>query len=550
MNTEKPNKTNKRVKNSLVLSGLIGTAGLFVAKLLGLLYSIPLSSILASDALMSYYGTSYMIYSYILNVFTAGIPFAISTIVAKYTVLDDNKSLKKIRTMSIRLLRLMGLLGMIVLIFLSGWIAYAIVPGEDTHIMTTCLCILAAALFFVPILSAYRGFWQGRKEMGEYAFTQVFEQLIRVGFLLTAAYLIVYVFHMDRTYALYAAVVSTSIAAAAAIIQIYFFDKKNFKEIKDKAAVQKTMSVRNEELLHELLILAVPYLLSAVIGYCDQIYYSILLPIGLRMHGYDGATNDVILSAFNYVGNKLTSIPQILAPGFIAALIPHVTESMTKHDYKRVSRMIVECIGIVFFIGSAASLCIAIYSEDIYHILFYTSNPELSAQVVKWVALDGFMGTICPVTSMLSISLGMQKKVLKRQLIDAVIRGILMIPLTVLIGYQGAIIASLIGGTYLLIANVNGLQKQFHIDGKRMMIHLAKIMIALAAMAAACYALKFIGLDGGVGASKWIALVKFAVNIILCLLVYIGVSQLLHIPEDLFHRRFSSMIKAKIKHQG
>jgi O-antigen/teichoic acid export membrane protein len=541
-------KTNGKVKNSLVLSGLVGTAGLFIAKLLGLLYSIPLSYIFSSDALMQYYGTSYNIYSYILNVFTAGIPFAISTIVAKYTILDDNKSLRKIRTMSIRLLGLLGFFGMLALVLLSGVIANIIVPGEDMKIMRTCLQLLAAALVFVPILSAYRGFWQGRKEMGEYAFTQVFEQIVRVGFLLTAASLIVYVFHMDRKYALYAAVLSTSIAAVAAIIQIYVFDKKNFKEIKDKAAVQTTLSRKNEELLHELIILAIPYLLSAIIGYCDQIYYSILLPVGLRLHGYDAENITVISSAFNYVGNKLTSIPQILAPGFIAALIPHVTEAMTQKNYSRVSKIIVECIGIVFFIGSAASLCIAIYSSDIYHILFYTVNPTLSSEVIKWVAADGFMGTICPVTSMLSIALGMQKKVLKRQLIDAVIRGILMVPLTYVIGYQGAIIASLIGSTYLLIANIYGLQKQFNIDAKRMIINLAKIVLALVIMTASCLFFKKIGLDGAVG-GKLTALLKFFINVVLSLIIYLGISQALKIPQDLFHRKLSAIFTSRIRHK-
>ena len=38
------------VKNSVIISGLIGTGGLFVAKLLGLVYSIPFSSILGSEA--------------------------------------------------------------------------------------------------------------------------------------------------------------------------------------------------------------------------------------------------------------------------------------------------------------------------------------------------------------------------------------------------------------------------------------------------------------------------------------------------------------------
>lgn len=538
--------TNKNVKNSLVLSGLVGTAGLFIAKMLGLLYSIPLSYILQSTALMTYYGNSYNIYSYILNVFTAGIPFAISTIVAKYTILNDNKSLKKVRTMSIRLLGLMGIFGMLTLILLSGLIANVVAPGEDMVIMRTCLQLLSAALFFVPLLSAYRGFWQGRKEMGEYAFTQVFEQSIRVGFLLSAAYLIVYVFHMERKFALYAAVLSTSIAAVAAIIQIYFFDKRNFKEIKDKAKVQTTMSVRNEQLLHELIILAIPYLLSAIIGYCDQIYYSILLPVGLRLHGYDETNLYVIESAFNYVGNKLTSIPQILAPGFITALIPHVTEALTQKNYDRVSRIIVECIGIVFFIGSVVSLCIAIYSTDIYNILFYTTDPVLSANVVKWVALDGFMGTICPVTSMLSISLGMKKQVLRRQLIDAVMRGVLMIPLIYLIGYQGAILASMIGSTYVLVANIAGLQKSFHIDQKRMLRQLLRITVALLIMCAACYFFKYLGIDGSYG-RKLPALGMFMLNAILSLLVFFGVSHLMKIPQDLFHRNIVSMLKEKLR---
>ena len=109
----KKQQMDHEIKNSLVLSGLVGTAGLFVAKLLGLLYSIPLSSILGSDALMSYYGTSYQIYSYVLNVFTAGVPFAISTIVAKYTVLNDNHSLRIVKKVSMSLMQIMqGPLGM------------------------------------------------------------------------------------------------------------------------------------------------------------------------------------------------------------------------------------------------------------------------------------------------------------------------------------------------------------------------------------------------------------------------------------------------------
>lgn len=546
-NNETDNK-KKKVKNSLVLSGLVGTAGLFIAKLLGLLYSIPLSSILGSDALMNYYGTSYLIYSYVLNVFTAGVPFAISAIVAKYTILDDNKSLVAVKKISLMLMTITGFAGMAILALLSGAIAYAIVPNQDSSIMAACLQILSLAIFLVPVLSSFRGFWQGRKEMEEYAFTQVFEQLIRVGFLLSVAYLVVYVLHMERKYALYAAVLSTSVSAFAALVQIYFFDRKNFKEIKSAADLQTEVKVANKQLFHELIILAIPYLLSAMIGYVTQIYDSILLPIGLRMHGYSTDDINVIVSAVNYVGAKLTSIPEILAPGFITALIPHITEAITQKNKERVSKIVTECIGIVIFIAAATTLCIAVYSRDIFHILFYTSNIDLASNVVKWIAIDGFMGTICPVSSMIGIAMGLKKKVLRNQVIDAIIKGTMMIPLIMLLGYPGAIISSMPGYIFVFCANLYAIHKEYQIDFSTIFKTVGKMVVALAALVLVSYGLRFIGLDGATG-PKLIALLKFMINAIVSLLVYIGVAELFHIPNDLFHRNFHEVVLSKIKHK-
>lgn len=555
MNKMESQKTNKKVKNSMVLSGLVGTAGLFIAKMLGLLYSIPLSSILGSTALQSYYGTSYLIYSYLLNVFTAGIPFAISTVVAKYTVLNDNQSLVLLKKISLRLLGLMGLIGMAVEVILSGLVAYAIAPGQDYVIMRTSLQLLSLAILLVPILSAYRGFWQGRKEMEEYAYSQVFEQLFRVGFLLSAAYIVVYVLHMDRKFALYAAVFSTSVAAFAAIIQIYLFDKRNFATIKAGAREQRRNSTekyniqeKNKELLHELILLAIPYLLSAVVGYITQIYDSVLLPIGLRMRGYNQADIDTIMSGITYVGQKLTSIPEVLAPGFIAALIPHITEAITRKDMKRLSRIVTECFGIVLFIASAVCLCINLYSDDIFHILFYTTDQQLSSQVVKWIALDGFVQTLCPISSMIGIAMGLRRQVIRNLFMEALIKGVLMIPMILLMGYPGSIIAGVLGGGYSFLMNLSIIHKRYHIEFKQIFITSGKVMIALAAMVVTCLLLKWIGIDGNVG-RKGFAFLKFILNAFVSCCVYLGVSQMLRIPEILFHRNIFALIRSKLSHK-
>ena len=89
--------------------------------------------------------------------------------------------------------------------------------------MARSLQILSLAIFFVPVLSALRGFYQGRKEMEQYAFSQAFEQVFRVGFLLSISCLFVYVLELERKWALYVSVLSTSVAAIAAIAQFFGF---------------------------------------------------------------------------------------------------------------------------------------------------------------------------------------------------------------------------------------------------------------------------------------------------------------------------------------
>lgn len=82
MNTE-----NRR--KSIVISGLIGSAGIFISKFIGLFYAVPYSAILGSDLNSAYYGVAFQLYSYLLNICTAGFPFAIATLVAKYMAKED-----------------------------------------------------------------------------------------------------------------------------------------------------------------------------------------------------------------------------------------------------------------------------------------------------------------------------------------------------------------------------------------------------------------------------------------------------------------------------
>ena len=66
------------MKQSLLIGALTSSFGIFVSKLLGLLYYSPLSAI-AGESNMAFYSIVYTYYDLLLQISQAGIPFAIAS---------------------------------------------------------------------------------------------------------------------------------------------------------------------------------------------------------------------------------------------------------------------------------------------------------------------------------------------------------------------------------------------------------------------------------------------------------------------------------------
>ena len=524
----------ENVKKSIIYSGLIGTGGYFFAKLISLFYIIPLDSILGSAQYMNFYGTAYTFYSYFLNIFSAGFPFAIATLVAKYTTKNDAKTILLIKRISIAFLSLTGFVGMVTMMLLSYPMANVISGGEDVQVMQIVLCILAVALFFVPVLSAFRGFVQGRKEIEEYAFSQTFEQIFRVGFLLSVSALLVYVFGMERKWALYASVASTIVAAIAGLVQIYIFDQKMTISITQQAKTQKTGARNSKKLFREFVLLAIPYFVVAVLGYSDSLYNSLLLPLGLQLKGYTGETYDLILAGINFSGTKIIAIPMILAPGFTAALIPHITSALEEKNFKLVRSNVLDCLNIILYIGFMLAFCIFVYARPINYVMFSSSDLDLSTGILQWLSIEAFTGTLLPVITNLMMALGLRKYVVKRLLYYTIIKGVLMVPMIWIVGYPGAMLSSLIGAIYLIYANLEEASNVYHIKFKGLIHKFLIEVIACLLLWGTASLLNMIGLDGSEG-SRVACFLKLALNGLVGVGVYVAFTTIMQLPQTVFH---------------
>ena len=326
---------------------------------------------------------------------------------------------------------------------------------------------------------------------------------------------------------------STSVATIAAIAQFAYFDRKHQCVVDEMVQRQTTRSHSAKKIFREILILAIPYLVVAILGNIDQVFNGFLLPTGLKMH-YNAEDTTTVISASNYVAGKLNAIPMILGPGFATAIIPHISEALSKKNYKLVKKNVLDSINVVLYVAIPVSFCIFAYAGPLNYTLYYSENLELCTFVVQWMALEGFLSTLAPLVTNLMVSLELRKNVLKNLAIGVLIKGVLLIPFVWIMGIAGAVISSFIGTGYIIYKNLKEIQDVYHISYRKTSIIVVRILIGLFALWITSILLSKVGLYGVEG-SKLSCLFKMCLNGLLNVIVYVVVTLYLKVPQSIFH---------------
>ena len=159
-----------------VLGGaaVLGAAGI-VVKLFGFLFRVVLANIIGAEGI-AYYQASYPIYQFFLILATAGLPVAISKMVSENVVIGDYRSASDILKLSIKLMLGIGFAGFVIFFFFAQNFSEFINMPKAAFAMK----LLAPALIVVPVMAAFRGFYQGRQNMRPTALSQVVEQFFRM----------------------------------------------------------------------------------------------------------------------------------------------------------------------------------------------------------------------------------------------------------------------------------------------------------------------------------------------------------------------------------
>ena len=537
-------KETNTIKKSFIASSLTTSAGIFITKLIGLFYIVPFKAIVGQQD-MIYYSAAFDYYTILLQICSAGIPFALAALVAKYLSKNDYKTVILVRILATSLLMVSGFVMAVLFIGFSGPLAARALGGisysaNELAAMQNSFVILAMALFLVSVLYSYRGYYQGAKEMQQYSLSQVIEQFVRVGFLLGAGWFVVYILHLPKIVYIYTAVGGTGVGAMVALLQFMNFDRKHFRDVQQKAKRQSTNSVAIKELIREFVMYVIPFLLSSILANSQVLVNTNFFVSVMEGLGMQHSQATMLLSIIQTNCDKLTSIPQVIGNGFAAGAVPFITVSLVHADWQGLRKSLEDCLGTVFYIVIPVCVSMAALSGPIYYIMYGAKELEYGQVALFWSSILAFGTTVTPVLLSILLSLKMRRHTLIYFLIGFLVKVVTFYPCCYLFGYSGAIISSILCEITFIALSIYKIQKTYPVRVKNMIIRLLKIIICCFAMNGIYVIVRWIGIDP-TQYSRLIAIVLVGMIGSLGMGVYFASSELFRLPKSIFHRNLRGM---------
>ncbi len=427
-------------KQSFIEGALILTLAVIISKIVGALYRIPLTAAIGEDG-MGFYSTAYNFYLTIYAIAVTGFPVAISKIVAGYSTEKRYKDVKRVIRVSRAFLIVLGVVFTAILIFTAKpYVAWAKNPRAYY-----CVLAVAPSVIFSCLMSTYRGYNQGMKNMTPTAVSQVIEVLFKAAGGLAGAYVLKNyfvneyaasgtVFGTVMANSAEAQVTILSLAAAGAMFGVsistfvgylYLLLHHIFKGdgISRELLENSPAPDSKGKILGQIMRIGIPIALSSaavtLTGLIDN--FSIMDRLNLVVNTDIATVYSSHMGVLELAEKQLEDIPNFLygvynmgmpifnlvpalTGSFGMSALPHITSSWLMKDDALTKRYMESALRITMLIAAPAGFGIAFLSGPIAKLI-YSRNPVGAALMEPMLTILGlaaiFVAVVNPISAML-----------------------------------------------------------------------------------------------------------------------------------------------------
>lgn len=164
----------KKTGQNFLQGAFILVMATVLVKVFGALFKIPLNNLIGNTA-SGYFGSAYDLFVPIYSVCVAGLPVAVSRMVAETSARGRYRDSRKIFRIALLLFFLIGFIATV----LIGAFAQPFVSIQESPGAFWAVLAIAPAVFFGCVMSAYRGYYEGLRNMYPTAISQLIEAIAK-----------------------------------------------------------------------------------------------------------------------------------------------------------------------------------------------------------------------------------------------------------------------------------------------------------------------------------------------------------------------------------
>jgi len=395
-------------KGALILSA----AGLGV-RLMGAGLKIFLAAVMGDEGI-GLYQMAYPVYTTLLAISTAGIPIAVSKLVAEHLAQKDFRGAYRVFKTALFILTILGLSFSLLLFFGADFIIRSITKDPRAYYP---LISISPAIFIVTIMSVFRGFFQGQQEMVPTALSQIVEQLGRIVAVVILVYLL-----LPRGLEFAAAGAAFGAVAGAffsllCLLYLFWKTRQTFAGRIKRQVVLKNFS--SLEVLYRIAALSVPITLGSLVIPLINLVDLSVVPLRLHQAGFSTEEATALYGQLTGMANSVIQFPVLLTIALAMSLVPAISEAQALKNPSLIRGRTELALRATLFFGMPASLGLFVLAEPTTVVLFDNIQASYPLSILSFAVV--FL-SLYTATSGILQGLGQTMEPVKNMLLGAVIK--------------------------------------------------------------------------------------------------------------------------------
>ena len=361
-------------------------------KILGLIYKLYLTNKRGfGDAGNAIYNSGFQIYALLLTISSIGVPNAVAKLISERLSIGDERGAQKIFKVAFAFFSIVGFCGAALLFFGSEFIANVWLQIPEAKLT---LMILAPSIFFVSLISVFRGYFNGYENMKPMAKSQTIEQFTKTITTVVIVELICLIMRYQGTTAIMAAGanLATTIATFVSLIYLVHIYNRKIRYDKENGIKKYYKSMRTIDIVKKIIVIAMPLTISAILGSLNKNIDSVTVVRGLKTF----MSEEQAKIQYGILSGKidtLVTFPLSFNIAFATALVPAISAAKAKGDTKSIEKRISFSMLVTILIGLPCTIGMMTFAKPILEMLFPNASSgefiyQISSMSIVFITIE------------------------------------------------------------------------------------------------------------------------------------------------------------------